>query len=295
MFDHPDKIARSEYAELGDALIEMDQKQAATVVPKMHVLVQQTAGDNYARIPAVRALRKTSESEVPLALQVVKPLSDADMNFQIRAMALREVLECEPHFSREKLNALVTLLITANSDVRSTVFMCLRELGKDHADEILDSAPAMAAKADELAKPGTDVSLEHSVSRATAISLKKVVSAGNEADFKRAAAAVPDFLINDRRDVEVFSYIGAVKLAGFLRHQQNTPDLDSSVNHLLSEMRSPLAERWALYRQACARAIALCAPRESHPRLANRLRKLWAKENCPHIRIALALSIEELR
>jgi hypothetical protein len=294
MFDHPNDIKQPEYAELAGVIAQLDPRQGAPIIPVMHQLIQQT-NDNYVRMPAVWALGKASRSEIPFILGIVKPLSTTDMNFQIRAMALREVIKYEPDSSLEPLKALMELIVSSNGDVRGTAFQCLREVGKNRPDDIVNSAPSIAAKADELVREGTQMSLENSVSLLTALALRDIVTARNEEEFKRAAESVKDFRFNDQRDEDVFSYIGAVKLTGFLKHQHKIPNVEVGVNHLLAEMKTPLGERWAIYRTACARAVVLFVPLADRQRVATRLRRLWERESRPELRIALAIAVEELR
>lgn len=299
VFRRHNGIPDEDYVDVARALIEVDPGQARLVIPAMHTLIRENQ-NNFVRIPATQTLVAADHREKQFAIRLLEPLLQ-DPNNGVKAKAAQALFESDPRYADVALQILTPLLLDPNNDVNRAAFEGLNTIGRVYPERVTNTAARIVATSASENSPDVKANLADLVRQlitpTTAYGVMNVVTASDQQSLRMAAEQVDDFFLNDRSDVERNTRFLGVKLADIAKRRVNRQDAPSTtvVEYLLEEMQMPLADRWAIYRHGCAHAIGLCTPANQRKTVAAHLEDMRRKETRPHIRIALARAMEELR
>jgi len=263
------------------ALVEIDPRRVHDIVPVMQDLID-NHGNNFVRVLAIRALVTADRTKAPTAIGWLEPLLQ-DPNNELRLQVVLTLWEIDAHYTEVALEIARPLFWDPNGDVRRTAGDVLKAVGGRYPNMI-----------GHLSWPW-DYFTNRFVAPATVQSLRQFVLAEDRQTLKQAVDKIDDLFLKERRDVEHYTELIALKYADIVQRSEGRIGDPGTIADLLDEMRSPRSERWAIYRHGCALAIPLCVLPEQRAATAARLQQLWQEERLPHLKVAMAMVLTRLR
>jgi hypothetical protein len=300
--------------DIGDALLSTNPVLLPQIVTGMRSLALQ-GGNNFVNIPAVELLVRADPRQGKTATSLLEYLALHDPNAAIRVKALQALFLMTPagtpnaEIAARKVVLLCNpLLMDENGESNRDAFEALNSVGDRYPDMVVSSLRTYIkgryarGRTGTVAFPVAVMAANRDTSRLvsrlitpqSAAGVMGVLLADDEPTLNRFALQIDDFFLENRANVEAYTHCLAVHLAFVTLRSGRKGDVAGNVEHLQELMQSDFAEHWAMYRDGCACAIAICVPRERHREVTLLLERKWRIENRPQIKVALSLAIEEL-
>ena len=276
--------------DYANALLTADALQSGHVAHGLRKVILRT-GNNFNNVPNLRVLLRADPGQRQFAINFLKPLlHDAAIQVDIEAASL--LFEIDPSEKVRTIKLVVDFLLSQNADINRAAFEGANTMG------VLCPADLTRAMVElDRVRPGGLWPLQSDpnvppATRTSAHALVNYLMAVTPEQFRTSAMLIDDVSLSNRDVVETYTRFAGMKIATVsLHHHGNMPLPD----YLLKEMQEPVSNYWAIYRNGCGYAIAFTTPAPLRPTMINRLTKLWKHETRAHVKIALAIAIEQLR
>ena len=292
---------RDEYPHIAGILSNLSGSgNPETIAAMQRLLANEKMRSNHRQLLyAFHVVREAKPQELSHLLQILplKKMAQSDTDEEAASRAAYELFWMDHNnyaFVRDTVIRRMTL-----HDIYPFyyAYQALAMIGFYYPEKLLESTAVFERIKIEL-KVGADENPNSQlISLALVESLKQWMDAENIAALHRISRQISGYSLNEHKWIEIFSFLGSIKLAQLARQQSGPPGVPDSVqrkfNFLWSEMQSPIADEFAVYRLACARAMFLAAqPSERKGMLACLVTK-WHTEEQEHLRIALGTARDD--
>jgi hypothetical protein len=265
-----------------NVLLQLDSRQTERVRKAMTILIVpgDRGGSNYVNIPALEVLLRADPTKTQYVVGFLKPLLK-DRSLLIDAMAAEALFKVDQRYAEEALRILPPLLASGDAGVRERSFHALKTVATKFPERVV----AVAARTPYA---------HNYISDGTLRAIEGMARAQDARSFDRAVLRVRDVFFFSQAYAAEASRMIEHKMANFALNAGSSENPEGSVDFLLGKMKTPLADRWAVYRTGCGDAISLVVPVARRAATRKRLYSLWRNEKRPEIRIALGEALEQL-